>query len=92
MKEITYIQFPSGWRPPAYKNLDIKCTLHLGNYKSKNGNEYSLLKGVISDEDATFILLADPGARISNIKVIENDSRNIKKLVPIEGEESVKPS
>ncbi|HEY6438016.1 MAG TPA: hypothetical protein VIY47_15605 [Ignavibacteriaceae bacterium] len=88
MKEITYIQFPSGWRPPAYKNLDIKCTLHLGNYKSKNGNEYSLLKGVISDEDATFILLADPGVRINNIKEEKNDGRNSKKLVPFEGSEN----
>jgi hypothetical protein len=69
MKKLTYIEFPSGWRPPAYRNIKIESPKLATTGISKNGNTYAVLVlvGLISDEDATFIKLADPGARIKEV-------------------------
>jgi len=71
MKQVTYIEFPSGWRPPPYRNIKIQVVRQVRAGVSKNGNEYSVFIGNISDEDATYITLADPNVRIKN--VMENN-------------------
>lgn len=70
MKKLTFIEFPSGWRPPAYRNIKIESARLVTTDVSKNGNAYAVFVGLISDEDATFVKLADPNARIK--EVVEN--------------------
>ena len=67
MKLIRYIEFKSGWRPPAYHKIEIRRLSQVGTGLSKNLNPYIIYLGEISDEDAIYIALMDQNARISNI-------------------------
>ena len=67
MKEVVYIEFASGWRPPAYRGIDIQFSRFIKSMISSNGQPYTLNMGIISDEDATYITLADPRAKIREV-------------------------
>lgn len=75
MKEIRYIEFDSGWRPPAYRRICILQKRFLYTQQSKNGDFYSVYLGYISDMDATYLVLSEPAANIRDVK----DSRFIER-------------
>ena len=57
MKYIEYIEFPSGWRPPAFTKINIEYVRTIRKKISNNGNEYALQIGKVSDEDAVYLSL-----------------------------------
>ena len=83
MKEVTYIQFGSGWIPPSYRRINITNRRFIKIGISKKGDEYMIMKGHITEEDATLLRLLDQHAKIKDIKEEENERRNTKKLVSI---------
>lgn len=83
MKEITYIQFGSGWIPPTHRRLVITNRRFIKIGVSKKGAEYMIMKGHITEEDATLLRLLDQHAKITDIKGEKNERRNTKKLVSI---------
>lgn len=81
MKEITYIQFSSGWIPPTHRNLHITNKKFVKTGISKSGNEYMVMSGHITDEDATLLKLLDQHARIRDINGVKNERRDFEELV-----------
>lgn len=67
MKQVTYIEFKSGWRPPAYATINIVYVCTLKKCVSKNGNEYNLNLGTIADDDAIVLALKDPYVKLRNV-------------------------
>ncbi len=59
MKYIKYIEFASGWRPPAYRCVNIEPIRPVNLKISKNGNQYTVYLGKITDEDAVYLSLMD---------------------------------
>lgn len=68
MKEITYIQFGSGWIPPTHRRLNIMNRIFIKTGISEKGAEYMIMRGHITDEDATLLKLLDQHAKIRDVK------------------------
>lgn len=81
MKEITYIQFGSGWIPPTHRRLNIMNRIFIKTGISEKGAEYMIMRGHITDEDATLLKLLDQHAKIRDVKEEKNERRDTKKLV-----------
>ena len=67
MKHIEFIEFDSGWRPPSYRGIKIRRIKKLRKSISKNGNEYTIYLGEVSDEDACYLALMDQNVKIKKL-------------------------
>lgn len=90
MRELVFIQFSSGWVPPTHRRINITNRRFIKSGISKNGNEYMVMSGHITDEDATLLMLLDQHADIREIGEQRNDSRNSKKFVYSKNRQSKK--
>jgi hypothetical protein len=66
MKYITYIEFRSGWRPPAIRATRINPIKIISSGISKNNNPYEVWIGQIDEQDAIMLKLKDPKTKIFN--------------------------
>lgn len=68
MKEIQFIEFVSGWVPPAYRKIRIIKKRFLYSQMSEKGDWYAVCSGCISDDDATYLRLMEPKAKIKDVE------------------------